>query len=200
MGLIIEEKTRKSIEDGKRAIYTLTAYTDDFHPSNEEGCYTCTIQIFDSNNNVIDEYYRRFLVNDFNEKHYNHFISKFSRDINYREQFHIKNDIYEERNKNEIDEELVNVIARLNLLGLRTQYSCQGTKTPWMDRPHKSDGHSIVAYIKFEDKLPNEFIELTNKYECIEVISMTISSKSRGYNNQFSRCITEIIDKWETGL
>ncbi|MCD9025446.1 hypothetical protein [Cohnella silvisoli] len=198
MGLILEEKTRRNIEDGKRAIFTLSAYTDDFHPNNDEGCYTCTIQIFDPNNNIVDEFYRHFLVNDFNDKYYKHFILKFSRDIDYREQFNIKNDIVEKRNKNEIDEELVNIIAKLNLLGLRTEYSCQGTKTPWMDRPHKSDGHSITAYITFVDKLPNGFIQLANKFECIVVDCMTIRSKRRDYNILFPGCMTEIIDKWET--
>lgn len=52
-------------------------------------------------------------MNEFNDKHYKHFILKFSRDIDYREQFNIKNDIVEKRNKNEIDEELVNIIAKL---------------------------------------------------------------------------------------
>lgn len=200
VGLILEEKTRRNIEESKRAIFTLSAYNDDFHPDNDEGCYTCTIRVFDTNNNIVDEYYRHFLINDFSDKHYNNFILKFCRDVNYREKYNIKNDFEEERNTNEIDEELVNIIARLNLLGLRTLYSCQGTKTPWMDKPHKSDGHSVTAYITFVDKLPDRFLQLAIKCVYFEVDNMTIRSKKRKYNILFSRCITEIIDKWEIKL
>jgi hypothetical protein len=88
---------------------------------------------------------------------------KFCRDQNYREKFNVKNHISEERNTDEIGEELVNIIARLNILGFKTRYSCQGTKDPWIDRPNKGDGHSVTAYITFVDRLPDRFLQLAKR-------------------------------------
>jgi hypothetical protein len=198
VGLILEERIRRKLEEGKRAIFTLTAYTDDFHRDNDEGCYTCNIRVLNANNDIVDEYYRHFLLNDFDDKHYNNFITKFCRDVNYREQFNIKNDIKEERSNNDIDEELVNIIARFNMLGFKTRYSCQGTKVPWIDRPHKGDGHSLTAYITFVDKLPDQFLQLAKGCEYIEVNNMEIRSKKRDFNTLFPECMAEIIEQWET--
>ncbi|MCH5583962.1 hypothetical protein MK805_03165 [Shimazuella sp. AN120528] len=198
MGLIYEEKTSRKIEEGKRAIFTLTAYTDDFHSENDEGCYTCVIQIFNAAHDVVDEYYRLFLVDDFSERHYNNFIKKFCKDMNYRDQFHFKHNVREERNNNgEIDEELVDVIVRLNQLNLKTNYSCQGTRVPWIDRPHKSNGHSVDAYISFVKPLPGEFIQLVNRCEYLLVYSSMIRSKKREYNSRFAECMMQVMDEWE---
>ncbi|AIQ14318.1 hypothetical protein [Paenibacillus durus] len=198
MGLILEKKIRRKIEEGKRAVFTLSAYTYDFHPDNNEGCYTCNIRLFDINNHIVDEFYRHFLVSNYSDNHYKRFISKFCVDINYREQFNIKKDTVERRNNNEIDEEIVDIINRLNLMGLRTKYSCQGTKTPWKDRPHKSDGHSITAYITFQENLPKQFIVLARECDFIDVNTTTIQSKRREFNIHFPECVTRIIDKSES--
>jgi hypothetical protein len=198
MGLILEEKTRRKIEEDKRVIFTLTAYTDDFHVGNSEGCYMCMIQIFNADHGVVDEYYRLFLVDDFSERHYKNFIQKFCKDIHYRDKFHVKHDVREKRNNNdEIDEELVDVIARLNQLKLHTKYSCQGTRDRWIDRPCKSDGHSVDAYISFVKPLPDAFTQLANRCEYIVAASMMIRSKKREYNSRFAKCMIRVMDEWE---
>jgi hypothetical protein len=153
MGLILEEKTYKKLENGNKVVFTLHAYTDDFHPDNGEGAYTCNIRIFDKNNEVCEEFYRLFLVKSFNEKHYKAFIRKFVLDKMYREQFNIYFDTKEQRSDGSIDVELEEVIKRLNDSRLRTKYCCQGTKDLWSARPYHSDGHSITAYILFEENL-----------------------------------------------
>src|SRR3954471_5590269 len=113
MGLILEEKTYKQLENGNKVVFTLHAYTDDFHPDNGEGAYTCNIRIFDKNNEVCEEFYRLFLVKSFNEKHYKAFIRKFVLDKMYREQFNIYFDTKEQRSDGSIDVELEEVIKRL---------------------------------------------------------------------------------------
>lgn len=196
MGIIFEEKTSRKIENGKKAVFTLFAYTDDFHPDNDEGCYTCTVRIVNEYNSLDGEYYRLFLIKNFNEKHYKNFIRKFSNNIEYRDQFNYKHDYIERRDSNIIDEEIGEVIAELNNLGLNTQYSCQGTKDIWSDRPNKGDGHSVMAYIKFLEKLPSSFIHLAKECRYFDVGSQVISSKKREYNIYFVKCMQELIDKW----
>ncbi|GEN35430.1 hypothetical protein [Aneurinibacillus danicus] len=196
MGLILEEKTRKKLEDGKRAVFTLSAYTDDFHPDNEEGAYTCNIRVFDGNDRLVDEYFRLFLVRIFNERHYKAFIQKFVRDQAYREQFNIRQDTKEQRPDGWIDIELQDIILRLNDLGLRTKYSCQGTRDPWIDRPHHSDGHSITAYILFEKQLPDDFLSIALRYPSLHVNYREISTKRRSDNIHFADIIRSVIDQW----
>ncbi|MCK4259995.1 MAG: hypothetical protein KAX49_13530 [Halanaerobiales bacterium] len=199
MGLVLEEKTRRKLEDDKRAIFTLFAFTDDFHSNNDEGCYTCNVKIFNSNNQVVDEYYRRFLIDDFNYKHYRNFIKKFCMNRDYSKQFNVKNEIKEER-QNGIDDELVDIIDKLNSLGLKTCYSCQGTKDPWYDRPMKSDGHGVLAYIKFIEKLPVNFLQLAKRCEYLDVSNNEICSRKRKFNIFFAECMCKIIQQWVAKL
>ena len=70
----MEEKTTMKLKDGHRAIFTLSAYTDDFHPDNEEGCYTCNVRVINKNGKVYGEYLRLFLVQNFSNRHYKAFI------------------------------------------------------------------------------------------------------------------------------
>lgn len=154
MGLLHEEVTERVIEDGKRVVFTLTVETSDYHKDNDEGCYTCWIEALDSDQKVFDQYYRLFLVRKFHERHYNNFIKKFVKDPEYRDQFHIRHESRDSRTDGYIDDELQDVIQDLNNIGLVTQYCCQGTGTPWNDRPHHRDGHSLFAYISFERALP----------------------------------------------
>lgn len=197
MGLVLEEKTRRKIEDGKRAVFTLFAYSDDFHPDNDEGSYTCSVQIFNENDKLVGEYYRHFLVKDFNEKHYINFIKKFSCNYNYREQFNVKYDYREKRNPDIIDEEIAEIVAELNKLGLKTKYSCQGTKDPWSDRPYKEDGHSLTAYISFVNDLPNSFIEMAKGCRYLYVNRRNIYSRKREFNPYFAENMREILEQWK---
>ncbi len=198
MGLVLEEKTRRKIEDGKRAVFTLFAYSDDFHPDNDEGSYTCTVRIFNENSKLVGKYYRHFLVKDFNEKHYINFMKKFCYNYNYREQFNVKYDYMEKRNPNIIDEEIVEIVAELNKLGLKTKHSCQGTKDPWSDRPSKGDGHSVMSYISFENSLPDSFIQIAKECKYFYVNSHKIYSRKREDNPYFAENMREIIEQWRS--
>lgn len=182
MGLIMEEKTNKKIENGNNVIFTLLASTDDFHPDNEEGAYTCNIHIFDENDKVCDEFYRLFPVQSFNERHYKAFIRKFVRDKVYREQFNIHLGTEEHRPNGFIDFELQEIIMQLNDLGLRTKYCCQGTKDPWSDRPFHSDGHSVTSYIIFDKHLPTNFSVVARQYPSLYVGFKEIRTKRRNDN------------------
>ena len=196
MGLVVEEKTTRKLEDGYRAVFTLVAYTDDFHPDNEEGCYTCSIRIVNKDGKEIGEYYRLFLVQNFNNRHYNAFIRKFVQDQAYRQQFNNRNHIEEKRPQHLIDVELQEIIMKLNDLGLHTTYSCQGTKDYWMDRPYHSDGHSETAYISFEKQLPGDFLVIACRYPFLQVESNGIRTKNRKDNQCFSETMEKMIAEW----
>ena len=192
MGLAFEEKTKRKIEDGKRVIFTLLADLDDFHEENDEGCYTCDISIFDKDNKVVDEYCRLFLVKSFNQTHYKRFINRFCNDIIYRESFNMKNEIHIERDKNAIDERISGLIIKLNELGLKTKYSCQGTDDEWSDRPCKKDGHSECAYISFVEPLPATILEKIKQDNRLRSERSSVYAGKRQYNKVFPDILAEI--------
>ncbi|WP_018130170.1 hypothetical protein [Effusibacillus pohliae] len=118
MGLLYEEVTERAIEEGKRVVFTLTVKTSDYLKGNDEGYYTCWIKILDSDQKIVDQYYRLFRIGKFHEKHYKNFIDKFVRDPEYRDQFHIRHETSESRLDGHIDDELQDIIQDLNSIGL----------------------------------------------------------------------------------
>jgi hypothetical protein len=87
MGIILEKKERRGIEEGKKVIFNLLAEPVDLQEGNNEGYFQCYIRIFNDKDKIIGDYCRNFLVKDFNLIHYKKFIDKFCRDVLYREQF-----------------------------------------------------------------------------------------------------------------
>lgn len=197
MGLVLDEKLRRNIENNKRVVFNLFIYSDDFADENEEGSYTCGIKIFDENNKLIDEYVRLFKVSDFSRKHYMRFVDEFCNNIDYRESFNIKNEQTEIRDNDEIDEEIRDLIKELNELGLTTVYSCQGTKDKWSDRPCKSDGHSIDAYIIFSNGLPRDFLDILQKNNILYVCHNEVRTLNRKNNKMFPQIMKEAINEYK---
>lgn len=183
----MEEKVYKQLVNGNKVIFTLLAFTDDFNPENPEGAYTCDIQIINKENKVVEYFYRLFLVQTFNEKHYHAFIRKFIIDPVYRDQFNRKLETSIESLPSSIDPKLIQIIAQLNEEDLHTKYCCQGTNDPWRNRPAHNDGHSITAYILFQNHLPKDFLLIAQKYRLIDVGIDTIYMKRREDNIYFSK-------------
>ena len=192
------DKTSRKIEDGKRIVFNLLAEREDFAAENDEGCYLCYVKILDAEDNIVDEYYRKFLVEKFKKPDYWEFINQFCKDTEYREQYNKKNDIEEERTGGEIDERIVGLIGRLNELGLETIFSCQGTDDEWSDKPGKKDGHSFDAYITFVNPLPTYLARELKKDDRLRICEWdnSVRSAKRQYNRLFPEIISAALDKW----
>ncbi len=199
MPLVFQEKTNRKLDDGRKAIFSLSAHTGDLTDT-EEGNFLCEIKLYEDKK-VVNEYYRKFLVRKYNKQHYSKFIEKFCADDKYREQFNIIHDKVYEPHKQEIDPEIKEIIEELNILGLKTVYSCQGTKDEYSDRPKVKDGHSILAYIWFQKKLPPIFIKLLSMYTLFLTFNeTTIYAKKRKFNVYFKDIMTKIIQEYKLSL
>lgn len=195
MGVVLDEKTRRKIEDGKILVFNLMAESAAFHEDNEEGACECFITMSNSKGDKIAELYRYFLVKKYNDKHYKNFINRFCSDQTYREQFNRKHDEKKD-NGDDVDERLRELVARFNDAGLTTKYSCQGTDDAWKDRPGKTDGHSETAYISFEMGLPRSFCELISPDKRLSMFASSIRATNRKYNRIFPDIVNQILGEW----
>jgi hypothetical protein len=83
-------------------------------------------------------------------------------------------------------------------MGLKTIYSCQGTKNEFSDRPRQTDGHSILAYIYFQKSLPPIFLKLVSLYDLFLTINNnTIYSKKRRFNEHFNPILTKVVEEYK---
>lgn len=195
MSLIFEKRNVEKLENGSIVKFNLLLYENDFtDKENDENSYICNIVIVDNNNDKIDSYYRLFKIDSFSEEDYNCFISQFCRNHSYREQFNVKNQIIEKRNTDAIDEEIKEVIELFNKMGLITNYSCQGTKDKYSDRPCKRDGHSILAYISFVNDLPNKYKQILKNNKELRIYENKIYATKRKYNCNFSKKYDELFN------
>lgn len=196
MSLAFQEKINRKLPDGKKVVFHFWTHNDDL-ADEEEGCYTCNVKIHDDGR-TLSEYYRKFLVRKYNKQHLSKFIEKFCENSEYREQFNIVNDKVLEPHTKGIDEEIRDVVKQLNDMNLKTQYSCQGTKDLFSDRPHRSDGHSVTAYVIFKKSLPKEFVEIAQRYDLFIVCNgFYIRSLKRIYNSFFNNLLEKIVEEYK---
>ena len=196
MPIVFEENLTKKLKNGNKASFILSVHSDEFL-DDDEGCYTCNIRILTSENKLVGEYYRKFLISKFRIQHYHKFIEKFCEDEEYRKQFNINNDKVENPS-HAIDSEIKHIILRLNDIGLKTTHSCCGTKTSFSDRPHLSDGHSVLGYIIFKHNLPEKFIDIAKRYDIFLSCSLnSIRTLKRKYNVHFRELMEKIVEEYD---
>ncbi len=195
MPIIFQEKVSKKTKYGEEIIFHLWIHSSDLSDE-DEGCLTCDIRIHNKGK-VIGEYYRKFLVRKYTKNHFYKFMDKFCLNKIYREQFNIIHEKTSESYNLEIDAEIKDIIKKLNSIDLKTNYSCQGTKTSFSDRPKASDGHSILSYISFKKSLPLLFLKILNMYDLfLDINSTVIYSKKRKFNIHFKDIMEKVIDEY----
>ena len=198
MPLVFQEHANKKTNDGNKAHFSLRAHSDDFLDQ-DEGCYTCQIRVTNIDNKVLGEYYRKFLVSKFSIQHYNKFVEKFCKNEEYREQFNVIRDRTNSPVTHEIDREIKHIILRLNDIGLKTTHSCCGTSTEFSDRPHLSDGHSVLAYIIFNHRLPKTFMDISKRYDMFLSCNVnSIRTLKRSYNVYFRELMEKIVEEYDS--
>jgi hypothetical protein len=198
MPLVFQEKISKKMENGDKAHFCLKAHSDDFGDS-DEGCYNCQIRVLNPDGKVTGDYYRRFLMSKFRIQHYHQFVEKFCKDEEYREQFNVLHYKTDSVISHDIDMEIRHIILRLNDLGLKTTHSCCGTKTPFSDRPHVSDGHSVLGYIIFQHKIPQKFLDIVSRYDMfLSFNSHSVTTLKRKYNVHFRELLEKIVEEYDS--
>lgn len=195
MPVVFEEKLNRRLEDKRKAIFHLWIHSEDLSDK-DEGCFTCDVKTY-SDGKIDGEYYRKFLVRNYNKQHFSKFVEKFCTDANYREQFNINHD-KQIQNEKGIDPEIKDLVNSLNDIGLKTIYSCQGTKNEFSDRPRQTDGHSILAYVYFQKSLPPIFLKLVGLYDLFLTINNnTIYAKKRKFNEYFNPILIKVIEEYK---
>lgn len=196
MPVVFQEKINRKLDDGRKVLFHLWMHSDD-SSDEDEGCFTCDVKVY-SDGKLDSEYYRKFLIRKYKKQHYSKFIEKFCENEEYREQFNVKHDKQSPTHDRGIDPEIKELIGSLNELGLKTIYSCQGTKNEFSDRPRQTDGHSILAYIYFQKPLPPIFLKLVSLYDLFLTFnSTTVYAKKRKYNVHFREIMTKVVEEFK---
>jgi len=195
MPVVFEEKLNRKLEDKRKAVFHLWTHSEDLSDE-DEGCFTCEVKVY-SDGKIDGEYYRKFLVRSYNKQHFAKFVEKFCAESDYREQFNVNHDKQIQHEKG-IDPEIRELVNSLNDMGLKTVYSCQGTKNEFSDRPRQTDGHSILAYIYFQKSLPPIFLKLVSLYDLfLTVNNSTIYAKKRKFNEHFNPILTKVVEEYK---
>jgi hypothetical protein len=136
-----------------------------------------------------------FRVDRITMREYRKFFRIFCSDAAYRERYNLRHErVTRPALTGKVDEKLVNVISKLNELGISTNYSCQGTVDEWTDYPSPTDGHSELAYISFA-RIPPALEAEINKCIGMRVEGNTVSTTDRKYNGAFAEQIEKVICK-----
>lgn len=196
MPVVFQEKVARKLDDGRKALFHLWMHSDDSRDE-DEGCFTCDVKVY-VDGRVESEYYRKFLIRKYTKQHYAKFMDKFCTESEYREQFNIKHDKQTSPHDRGIDAEIKDLISSLNELGLKTIYSCQGTRDGFSDRPRQTDGHSILAYVIFQKPLPPIFLKLVSLYDLfLTYTPNTVYSRKRSYNIHFREIMSRVVEEFK---
>jgi len=199
MPVVFQDKIGRKLDDKRKAQFHLWTHSDDLNDE-DEGCLTCDVKVY-NDGKLENEYYRKFLVRKYKKQHFSKFVEKFCENEEYREQFNVKNDKQSQSHDVGIDPEIKELVNSLNELGLKTIYSCQGTKNEFSDRPRQTDGHSILAYVYFQKPLPPLFLKLISLYDLfLTFSSTTVYSKKRKFNVHFKEIMTKVMEEYKLTL
>jgi hypothetical protein len=191
--VVYRDEVRRNIEDNRMLLFTLVAHEWDFKEDSPERHYSCVIKEYDENGALAEEYWKGFPFECFDRDEYMRFVDEFCDCFEMRDKYNLRHHFVTRRfNDGSIDERLRDLLFDLNDMGIKTDFSCQGTDAEWTDYPCPVDAHSVTAYIQ-TNSIPEELREKLKNDERIKFSAARIMSTKREYNAVFADIIMEAI-------
>ena len=165
------------------------AHDWDFGECRAEQHYSCIIKELDEDGELLEEYWRGFLVDGYSREDYLDFVYEFCDNELIRDKYNLRHHYYTRRfNDGTIDENLYEVLVKLNEMGIKTLMSCQGTDQEWTDYPCPTDGHSVTAYIGVEN-IPETLKKALENNDKVALSEKGFYAKGRKNNKDFATII-----------
>lgn len=105
------------------------------------------------------------------------------------------------RNQDEIDPKLKKVIQRLNQIGVKTKYSCQGTSHNFSPFPNNRDSHGLDGYIELErgNSFPADLVVMLKKANMFVGQSIIRSNHVLGREAECNDKFQRLLNDWVEG-